>query len=75
MKQLYASTGNISKILDVSVDFLNSNKGKIFKIGEHYYIPKGKKYALWNIMAMVIWVESGTTENSEADTILNSICA
>jgi protein involved in temperature-dependent protein secretion len=68
MKPIYAQTGKMAELLGVDTKFLNTNKDTTFQLGQHYFIPSGKKYCLWKISEMISWVEN-TTNNKLADDV------
>jgi len=71
----YLSTSKIAKLIDINEKWLREHRGDIFQEGIHYHFPLGFNDCRWNVSAMLEWIETSTNHSSEADRILNSLCA
>ena len=71
----YLSTSKIAKMIDINEKWLREHRGDVFQEGVHYHFPFGFNDCRWNVSAMLKWVETSTNHSSEADRILNSLCA
>ena len=64
--QRYASTAHAAAYIDVDESFLNKRKGKVFKLGKHFFKPAGQSIVRWDIEALGEWIRS-----EEADSFLD----
>ena len=64
--QRYVKTAHAAAYIDVDESFLNKRKGKVFKLGKHYFKPPDQSIVRWDIEALGEWMQS-----KEADTFLD----
>jgi len=72
MKPKALPTGKMADYLGVSADFLKDKRDKIFKKGEHYVIPQGRKHPLWIVEKMEEWLLESSISPT-AQKVLNNI--
>jgi hypothetical protein len=54
--QRYVKTANAAEYINVDESFLNKRKGKIFKLGKHFFKPIGQSIVRWDIEALEQWI-------------------
>ena len=64
--QRYANTAHAAAYIDVDESFLNKRKGKVFKLGKHFFKPPGQTIVRWDIEALGEWIQS-----EEADSFVD----
>lgn len=64
--QRYAKTAHAAAYIDVDESFLNKRKGKVFKLGKHFFKPPGQTIVRWDIEALGEWIQS-----EEADSFVD----
>ena len=73
MQQLpmYLPPSEVQSKIGISTKTLLELKDSVFKRGVHYFIPTGKKYALWKTEALIKWIEGD--DCSEEDELVADI--
>jgi len=73
----FVKTSTLLQEIEIDEDFLYQERGKLFIAGIHFAIPKGKKYALWNLEEMFKWAgtHAPTTDEELANDVVQSMLA
>ena len=71
--QKYLKTEQAAKYLDVSVSFLQKNRGTLFKEGTHFFIPANDTRLIrWDREALEYWIE-GKERSDEDKTLISKL--
>ena len=61
----YVKTEEAAAYLNVDASFLTKRRGKVFKLGKHFFKPSGESIVRWDLTALDEWI----TDNINIDTL------
>ena len=68
---MYLTPSDVQTKIGISKKTLEELKGTVFIKGIHYFIPTGRKYAMWDRDALLAWVKGDNSD--EISDIVNDI--
>ena len=72
---MFLKPSEVKSFLGIAPKTLRELKDTVFMKGEHYFIPSGLKYPLWNRDALLSWIKKDGSSEAEimADEILHNL--
>ena len=64
---MYVSTKHAAAFIGVDSSYLTKRQGKAFKLGTHFFKPKGESIVRWKLTALSAWISKGQ-DSSESIT-------